>query len=775
MEKISIELFRNTFQGRVDIVPEYYSSGKSGYTPICANKFKQDICRIKKGAKKPCSGCSGKVHQSLTDELIKEHLNGKRILGVYPLLPDNTCHWCAADLDNHGGNKDPKADVIAYNNECQKNGIPLYVVRSKSGEGYHAYVFFTAPIAAWKARAVCFEMLRQAKVIGANAQLSSFDRLFPNQDCLSGKGLGNLIGLPFQGEAMKKGHTLFLDPKTDFIKPFEDQTLVIENATNEEQLDHVIAIHSLEQNDQQTGSGVHSPKKGPDPWNGFTNVQYESLFNKCGFLRHCRDNASTLDEPSWYSMTSNVARLKGGVDLVHKLSSPYTSYSKEETDQKILHAMNDAGPHTCRYIEEVTSGEFCIACPSKNKVRSPVALVNKYLDNQGEQAYDHTATMYDLPPENGEHLGLKMPKKRDFIYDGPGGLPRGVVAVRSGQGGCAKTTLEIQIICSITSGVDCSFGALNFNVRGPVIAVLAEDSKDDVERTISHIREEIEQKFDLMNLHLIPRRAGDPRFFTKDNYGHIQMTEGYKKFKTSVKAIKPVYIMIDSYSITCGEGEMNNADAAFIMATISELCDTGDNATVMIIAHSNKASLSGKGNGGKNATPEDILNQALDPNSVRGASAIVNNARWCGTMTLVPPKVRGTLNCPTGTMLSAYAVRKTNYTKPFEIGYLKHDVRNWDSGASSMILKPFDKLGAFLINDNDLKSQIIKIISNSNSVTKRDFNDDLRVRTELGISRGKLRTLVEELLNDETLYILPKGNSKILKLTNEPDKVDILS
>ncbi|WP_440310964.1 TOTE conflict system archaeo-eukaryotic primase domain-containing protein, partial [Klebsiella pneumoniae] len=77
--------------------------------------------------------------------------------------------------------------------------VACYVLRSKSGKGYHAYIFFKEAVPAWKARLVLFAILREAGCIGDDAEVSSFDRLFPNQDALSGKGFGNLIALPFQG------------------------------------------------------------------------------------------------------------------------------------------------------------------------------------------------------------------------------------------------------------------------------------------------------------------------------------------------------------------------------------------------------------------------------------------------------------------------------------------------------------------------------------------------------------------------------------------------
>lgn len=61
-------------------------------------------------------------------------------------------------------------------------------------------------------------LLQEAQIYSDD---SSFDRLFPSQDQLSGKGFGNLIALPFQGTAAKQGNTVLLDPKTGFINPYE--------------------------------------------------------------------------------------------------------------------------------------------------------------------------------------------------------------------------------------------------------------------------------------------------------------------------------------------------------------------------------------------------------------------------------------------------------------------------------------------------------------------------------------------------------------------------
>ena len=50
---------------------------------------------------------------------------------------------------------------------------------------------------------------------------TSFDRLFPNQNYLSGKGLGNLIALPFQGKALQDNNSCFIDKET--LTPYQNQ------------------------------------------------------------------------------------------------------------------------------------------------------------------------------------------------------------------------------------------------------------------------------------------------------------------------------------------------------------------------------------------------------------------------------------------------------------------------------------------------------------------------------------------------------------------------
>jgi hypothetical protein len=220
-----LALFQEAFKGRTDVVAEYWLSkdGKRpGYRPICKNRWKKGVCR------KSCKACPNQDYIPFSDELLLDHIKGKHVLGLYPLLTDNTCHFVAADFDNHKGDCSPLNDIKAFYAVCEGEDLPFYALRSKSGSGFHGYIFFRGAVTAWKARTVAFALLEKAKIGDEKTSLpSSFDRLFPNQDELSGKGLGNLIALPFQGEARKSENTLFLDPETDFERSFSDQQKVL--------------------------------------------------------------------------------------------------------------------------------------------------------------------------------------------------------------------------------------------------------------------------------------------------------------------------------------------------------------------------------------------------------------------------------------------------------------------------------------------------------------------------------------------------------------------
>jgi hypothetical protein len=71
--------------------------------------------------------------------MILDHLQGRLVMGVYPLLEDETCWFLAVDFDGSAW----KDDVGQFLETCRSAGLPPAIERSRSGNGAHAW--FSSP------------------------------------------------------------------------------------------------------------------------------------------------------------------------------------------------------------------------------------------------------------------------------------------------------------------------------------------------------------------------------------------------------------------------------------------------------------------------------------------------------------------------------------------------------------------------------------------------------------------------------------------------------
>jgi hypothetical protein len=211
-----IALFRRLFRGRTDVYPirwESKSSSKSGYSPACANEWRSGICgkpRIK------CSDCGSRLLAPFSDAVIYDHLTGKHTVGVYPLLPDDTCHFLAVDFDE----AEWKEDARSFAQSCRELGVPVALEISRSGNGAHAWIFFSNRVSARDARRLGTAIISHTCSRIRQLKLESYDRLFPNQDTMPKGGLGNLIALPLQKKPREQGYSVFVDMD---LRPYTDQ------------------------------------------------------------------------------------------------------------------------------------------------------------------------------------------------------------------------------------------------------------------------------------------------------------------------------------------------------------------------------------------------------------------------------------------------------------------------------------------------------------------------------------------------------------------------
>ena len=211
-----VSLLRTIFKSRTDVFAIRWQKGtKSGYTP--AYQFDPYLLRQHKIGGGTMQNFAAKTYLSLTEEQLKKHVDGQQFIGIYPLLSDNTSWWIAADFDEN----DWIESAGRFIDACRKFHIPAYLERSRSGNGGHVWIFFSQPYPAVRSRKIFIWLLESSGAFSVFDKSASFDRLFPNQDYLSGKGLGNLIALPLHGPSVQAGNCCFIDPKT--LIPFADQ------------------------------------------------------------------------------------------------------------------------------------------------------------------------------------------------------------------------------------------------------------------------------------------------------------------------------------------------------------------------------------------------------------------------------------------------------------------------------------------------------------------------------------------------------------------------
>lgn len=213
-----IKLFLSLFKSRDDVFARRWENQKkdtSGYSPACFNEWKSGICQKPKVS---CTECKHKEYIPLDEKIIEAHLRGQNnlVIGVYPLLLNETCHFLAIDFDDEGWQK----DVSTLRVVCTLFDIPISVERSRSGNGAHVWFFFEQPISASLARRFGSAMLTYAMSKQHDIPFKSYDRLFPNQDTIPKGGFGNLIALPLQKAARANGNSVFID---ESYQAYDDQ------------------------------------------------------------------------------------------------------------------------------------------------------------------------------------------------------------------------------------------------------------------------------------------------------------------------------------------------------------------------------------------------------------------------------------------------------------------------------------------------------------------------------------------------------------------------
>ena len=121
------------------------------------------------------------------------------MVGVYPLLAEDTCHFLAVDFDEDQWKDDARAFVPS----CEEFRVPVALEISRSGNGAHAGVFFASRVSARDARRLGTAIISYTRP----SPTAAADLLRPalsQAGHVPKGGFGNLIALLLQRAARPK-------------------------------------------------------------------------------------------------------------------------------------------------------------------------------------------------------------------------------------------------------------------------------------------------------------------------------------------------------------------------------------------------------------------------------------------------------------------------------------------------------------------------------------------------------------------------------------------
>ena len=180
-EEEQLGRFLHLFRGREDCFARQWADRKhatQGYTP---------------------------VRRPMTAADVRDHVRGLRTYGIYLLQRDSRVRLAVVDADlasrfRSGTLSARDRDLVRREKSYLLERLPELsrqaelpcLVEFSGGKGFHFWYFFQDPVPAAAARQALQQMVRRLE-----PDVSSFTlEVFPKQDQLAGKGLGNLVKLP---------------------------------------------------------------------------------------------------------------------------------------------------------------------------------------------------------------------------------------------------------------------------------------------------------------------------------------------------------------------------------------------------------------------------------------------------------------------------------------------------------------------------------------------------------------------------------------------------
>ena len=347
--------------------------------------------------------------------LESEHLSQKRCLGFYVLTSGSQCYCSTVDFDNKPDKSpDPawrdKTEATYF--ELTQLGLTPLVEISQSGQAAHVWLFFSEPVDAWLVRQFWAAVSESAKV--------AFVEVYPRQDVLTGKGLGNLMRYPLYGQSR------FVEVERDW------ETIEPESALADVRTTDALTLGTLIF--QLTGRSARRPEAGIAE-SGLTRRVERLVSREHSLLgRRWRGDMEGLKDPSRSALCQSIA-----CELV-RLYVP-----TPEVEAALKQWCQQAG---------YEKGE------REDWIGSTVGKAYEFVTSRDTERVASSWTMADALHEFVEQIGTEPPhipsglKELDDSIDGVGIGEMCVIAARPSHG---KTAFAMHWLDNAAFDVPCLF------------------------------------------------------------------------------------------------------------------------------------------------------------------------------------------------------------------------------------------------------------------------------------------------------------------------------
>lgn len=282
----------------------------------------------------------------LTDDIVWEHLKGKRQIAIYSLHPGDVAYWAAIDFD-HG---DFLSDAFKQVQKLAELGLIAYVERSRSGTGAHVWVFFDGPVKASNLRAVINDRL---------VVTDTRDIIYPN---FQGK-YGNALALPYNGLAYKQGNSAFLNESLEPYHPLEFLRQVQKNSA--------LLVEDLFAALPANKQALTARREASPRLKGALKVRHF-----CSWVRQAEERMPNQNqEPELYSLACQFAQLRDGEQQFYQIGKLHP-YSDARLRAKWNQALEKNLPESCATIRE-KYGDCGKRCDLDLGIKSPYELARR--------------------------------------------------------------------------------------------------------------------------------------------------------------------------------------------------------------------------------------------------------------------------------------------------------------------------------------------------------------------------------------------------------------